>query len=195
MKPFSHKNEGKSLGCFRLPFFDKEFDFVGKRQAYGAQCGFSLVEVIVVISIVGVLSYFAVAKLGNSHASIQYETMANRLASDVRYAREHAFSQGKGTSVFIDQSNNRYSLKWDDGSYLENPVGGGDFLVQLGAGEFPGVLITGTSFNGGRLDFNKAGLPLNSGIAFSGTLTLVKLNDEKRILITSETALVRVEDM
>ncbi|MFQ5822836.1 MAG: Tfp pilus assembly protein FimT/FimU [bacterium] len=159
------------------------------------QNGFTLVEIITILAIVGILSFVAVAKFTNTHTKLQSETMIHKIASDVRFAQQLALSQGKGTRVYIDQQNNRYYLKWDDGTYIQNPVGGEDFIIQFGTGDFKEVEITATAFTGGRLDFNTSGVPLNAGFAYSGTLNLVTLNNSKRILVTANTGLLKIEDL
>ena len=110
------------------------------------QNGFSLIEVIVIVVIVGVLAYFAVANIGDSHSRLQNESVLKKIVSDVRYARELALTEGEGSRVYFDQTNNRYYLKWDNGNYIQDPVGGGDFIVQLGEGEFSQVNITSSAF-------------------------------------------------
>ena len=159
------------------------------------QSGFTFLELVTIIVIVGILSYVAVANFTDSNIRLQYQTLAQKMATDVRYARELAFSEGEGTRVYIDQANNRYYLKWSDGSYIQNPVGGENFIIQLGTGDFSGVQISGTSFSGGRLDFDTSGAPLNSGAAFSGEITLVELNNAKRIVVVANTGLLKIEDI
>ncbi|MFQ5754110.1 MAG: Tfp pilus assembly protein FimT/FimU [bacterium] len=96
------------------------------------QTGFTLIEVIVIMVILGILSYVVVANMESTHTKLQYESITKKILSDVRYARELALTQGKGSRVHIDVLNNRYYLKWEDGSYIQNPIGGGNFVVQLG---------------------------------------------------------------
>ena len=159
------------------------------------QNGFTLIEMIVVIIIVGILSYAVVANFTDSHESLQLNAITLKLASDVRYARDLALTEGRGTRVYIDLTNNQYYLKWDDESYMVNPLGGGDFVVHLGIpGEFGAVQITSTAFTGGRLDFGTSGAPKNAGNSFSGELLLVSINNEKKIVITANTGFVRIED-
>ncbi|MFQ5770584.1 MAG: prepilin-type N-terminal cleavage/methylation domain-containing protein, partial [bacterium] len=96
------------------------------------QKGFTLIELIVIITIIGILSYIAVANFSDSNSQVQYGTLIRKIATDVRFAQQLALTEGMSTHVYIDQANNRYYLKWDDGTYIQNPVGGGDFIVQLG---------------------------------------------------------------
>ncbi len=160
------------------------------------QNGFTLIEMTVVIIIVAILSYAVVANFTDSHESLQLNAITLKLASDVRYARDLALTEGRGSRVYIDVSNNQYHLKWDDDSYMVNPMGGGDFVVQLGTpGEFGAVQITGTAFSdGGRLDFGTSGAPKNAGGSFEGELDLVTINNEKKVVITANTGFVRIED-
>ena len=160
------------------------------------QNGFTLIELTVVIVIVGILSYAVVANYTESHERLQINAITLKIASDVRYARDLALTEGRGSRVYIDLTNNQYYLKWDDESYMQNPMGGGDFVVPLGTpGEFGSVQITSTAFSGGRLDFGTSGSPRNAGNSFSGGLILVSLNNEKKIVITANTGFVRIEDL
>lgn len=159
------------------------------------QKGFTLIELIVIVVIVGVLSYVVIANYSGTHNKLQYEAMIKKIAADVKYARSLALTEGKGARVYIDQANNRYYLKWDDGSYIKNPVGGKDFVVQLGQDKFSAVQITATAFSGGRLDFSTSGSPSNAGSSFAGELNLVSLNNAKKIMITANTGFIRIEDL
>jgi len=166
------------------------FDGVSRKSS----AGFTLLELVLVISIISILSYLAIAKYAGTLEKAQYGTLVEKIAADVRYARELATTSGQGTRVYVDVANNKYYLKWASGAYIRNPMGGEDFILELGEGTFGAVEITGTSFNGGRLDFNTGGKPLNAGIAFSGQLRLISLNEEKRIMITANTGSIVVED-
>ncbi len=164
--------------------------------AFKNQNGFTLIEVVVVIVIVGILSYAVVANWSDTHENLQINAIILKMASDVRYARDLALTEGMGSRVYIDVSNNLYYLKWDDDSYMVNPLGGGDFVVHLGIpGEFGAVQITSTAFTGGRLDFGTSGSPRNAGNSFSGELILVSINNEKKIVITANTGYVRIENL
>ncbi len=158
------------------------------------QNAFTLVELVVTVTILGIVSYVAVSKFASTHTALQYETFLKKMASDVRYARDRAQTGGQGTRFYVDSGGNRYYLKWADGTALQDPVGGGDFIMQAGSGHYPGVVITATAFAGGRLDFNTAGIPANAGASFQGELTLATINGRGRIVVTANTGLVRIED-
>ena len=159
------------------------------------QSGFNLVELIVVVVIVGVLSIYAAAKFEVSTSRLQPNTVIKKIAADLRLAQQLALTEGQGTSVYIDQSNNRYYLKWADGNYVEKLVGGGDFIVQLGTGDFHSVYITESQLVNGRLDFQTNGRPLNGGLTFSGQLNIVTLNNAPKLLIAANTGFLSIDDL
>jgi type II secretion system protein H len=157
--------------------------------------GFTLVEIIVVVVITGILSFIALASLSNHQTTFEYESIIKRIATDVRFAQQLAISEGRSARVYIDITNNRYYLKWDDGAYVKQPLGNADFIVQLGEGEFSSTNITSTAFTSGRLDFTTTGRPLNAGAEFAGELNLVTINNAKRIVINANTGFLRIEDL
>ncbi len=158
------------------------------------QSGFTLIELVIVISIIGIISYVAIANFDVSNTKLQYESALQKIVADVRYARELATTHGQGTYVYIDLVKNEYWLAWADGNKIQNPVKGGDFIIQLGTGNFNGVQITSTSF-AGRLDFDTGGSPLNNTNTFSGTLSLVTLNSSKQIVVYANTGFLKIEDL
>lgn len=166
-----------------------------RNQPFSNDNGMTLIELIVVVVITGILSYVAVAKFSGKHEEFQYEALVRKMTADIRYAQQLAITERTGTRVYVDQSNNRYYLKWEDGSYLTDPVSGGNLIVQLGEGNFNDVQITGTEFSSGRLDFSSSGVPMNAGTPFSNTLMLVTMNNTKRIRITPHSGLLIVENL
>jgi len=154
--------------------------------------GFTLIELIVVVAILGVLVYLAAANFGTSQTNVQLDAAAQQIATDIRYAQQIARTAGQSTRVYFDISNNRYYLKWADGTYLKNPAGSADFIVELGAGNFSEVVLTGSSLNYARLDFTSSGAPLSGGSGFAGDLTVVTLNNKKVLKVRANTGLLTI---
>ena len=65
-------------------------------------------------------------------------------------------------------------------------------IFELGSDNVAKVKITGTEFTGGRLDFSRAGKPLNAGIPFSGERVLVMLNQKYGIRVTANTGFIKI---
>lgn len=160
-----------------------------------SQAGYSLIELTVIIAIVGILAFVAVANFDSPHKIIQREAMIRKLADDIRYARDMALAHSRGTRVYLDARSNCYYLKWEDDEYLSNPVGGGNFIVNLGRNQFPNVKIASSAFGGGRIDFSAEGLPQNNGEDFDVAMNAVTLNGGEKITIWPNTGHIAIEGL
>jgi len=159
------------------------------------QHGFTLIELIIVVVVLGVLVYIAAVNFSTNYSSTQIDAAAHQIANDMRFAQQMARTGGASTRVYFDVSNNRYYLKWADGTYLKTPTGEDDFIVEFGTGNFSGVTITGSNLNNDRLDFNSSGVPLSGGSSFSGDITVVTLNNAKVVTVRANTGYVTVADL
>ena len=121
------------------------------------QAGFTLIEVVVVIVILGIISVYATPK-SVSTAEITLPSQAQKLASDIRHTQVLATSWGKSLRLsIITGSNGTYSVSCVtsgsspcDISPVVNPSGG-SFSVSLQKN----VVLGGTS----TVDFNSLGQP------------------------------------
>ncbi|NIR49659.1 type II secretion system protein [candidate division KSB1 bacterium] len=52
---------------------------------FGKQTGFSLVELIAVLVVVGILAIMAAAVVATSNSKLQYGTLIRRIATDARF--------------------------------------------------------------------------------------------------------------
>lgn len=145
-----------------------------------------MIELVLLIVILGILSSLAYNRM-TEEASLRLSVAVRKLITDVRYAQQLAMTQGKRTRFYIDLTNNRYYLKWNDGTYVEDPLGGGDFIVNLGEGEFQKVEITATDFTQGYLEFDLWGSPYASGSLLNSQKVVAILNEGVSIQITPYT--------
>jgi len=83
--------------------------------------GFTLVELIVVVVIIGIASLIAVPML-SSAADMQVRSAANRLAADLDYAKSLAMTHQKTFSVVFDPSAEGYEIQDSDGVAIKNPM-------------------------------------------------------------------------
>ena len=80
---------------------------VVKRFFFNGFAGYTLLELLVVLIIIGLVSAMVAPKLVGSLHSLNIQTTAKRLASSLRYAREQAVSEKTTCVALLDINNHR----------------------------------------------------------------------------------------
>ena len=102
------------------------------------RCGFTLVELVIVIALMGILAAAATPKFANSLIRYRALAAADRIAGDVIYARQVAITSGSPTTVTFDVGTNSYSM-----TGVTDPNHPGQaYLVDLDNTPYPAVLDT-----------------------------------------------------
>jgi len=78
----------------------------------GLEAGFSLLELLVVLSIIGFVLTLAPAMLSAPRKSMDARTSASALASDLRLTRMEAIVSGQERDIRLDIGHGRYELPW-----------------------------------------------------------------------------------
>ncbi len=149
--------------------------------------GFSFLELIVLITGIGILALIGMANLSDSSGSLKEKALAKKIIADIRYAQEMAINYGQLVQFIVETGQNRYSLKWQDNSYLQTPIAEKDFIVDVDDSYFSGVSISSTGFTSGTLQFNGDGNPLDNGTLLTTAKDLLQLNGATSIQITPGT--------
>lgn len=144
------------------------------RRASGTTRGFSLVELLAVVVILGVMSSVAIVSMTPTTTARQ-QAAARHVARDLSYARARAVATGRTVWVNFNTAQGRIAIVQEDPG---NPGRAGAVPIAdpaVGAGGYepiptlyPGVSIVGVSVPGGGADigFDRTGRPVNS----SGTV-------------------------
>lgn len=146
-----------------------------QKKFEGGNGGFTLVEIIMVVAILGIVAMMAIPML-SSAADIQVRTAANMIAADLEYAKNMAITQQRNYSVVFDIVNETYEIH-DGGGVIGHPVNvGKDFVVDFAndgrleqvdivVADFdPGSELTVTfDYLGSPYSGAPAGTPLNAG--------------------------------
>jgi len=142
------------------------------KSRYGRQ-GFTLVEIIIVVMILGIAAYMTVPMVTNA-ADIQVRAAANRLAADIDYAKGLAITHQSSYSIVFDESGESYRIQDENGVPVDNPVTPGDFVVNFSTdSRLSQVDIVSADFDSdvsNALTFDYLGSP------YSGTDTSAPLN-------------------
>lgn len=146
--------------------------------------GFSLIELVAVISLMGVI---AVAIAGPTLAymsKIRSRSAATRILADIRYVQRHAMNSRLRTWIVFSTGSNNYRLYAETSpgagkatrTALTHPLNQTNAAVQFGSGTNLAVSITAVNINSTQeIEFDSWGRPYDGNsvaLTASGTVTL-----------------------
>jgi len=141
--------------------------------------GFSLIEIIMVILVVGILSVVAVASFSSSLSVSKFEAAKFRIKSDIIYAQSLAVTQQLNHGVVFDPALETYSVyRENTGNIVNNPLTGLAFTVNFNTDqELNGVNLVSTSFGAPTtniIEFDSMGRPSDgaSALVADGNVTI-----------------------
>lgn len=176
---------------------------MGVNQDYMIKNGFTLIELVIIIVILGILAGVAIPKIDLTNLRINLA--AEKVQSDIRYTQRLAMDIQKRTDIVFSTTNDNYTVYIEDspGTWVAatDPRTRDNFTVQLNQDEFAVVDITAVFFNAANraLLFDKFGTPYDYNIT-TGVATLlldpawVRLNGTRDIRVTQNTGKVSLQD-
>ncbi|XHC25877.1 MAG: prepilin-type N-terminal cleavage/methylation domain-containing protein [Phycisphaerales bacterium] len=124
--------------------------------------GFSLVELVVVMLILGVIAAIAAPRFGHASTTFRLEAAINKIEADLKYAAQMARAQSRTVKVTFDPDTDSYTITGVDGpldgvaNYTVN-LAEPPYEVQIADVRF--TLGTSSTF---RIDGH--GAPINTGV-------------------------------
>jgi MSHA pilin protein MshC len=141
------------------------------------QKGFTLIELVMIIVLIGIVAAFAAPRLGNI-TSANAGSFADKLRADLRYAQNLSMTGNQRYRMYLNAApapasgyavvNDANADGWGTtgaGEHALDPAGSGSLRVTLNAGDFTGI-TAGAPANGagGFVEFNSLGSPTVGGI-------------------------------
>lgn len=139
------------------------------------QKGFTLIETVAMLLILGILAVVAIPRLGNMTGTRASAT-ARKVQSDIAYAQNLAMTRNLPHRVYFNAAPapaSGYAVvndtdgdgNWGEaGEFAIDPTNStGNLSVTLNAGNYAGVTISGGSFAGTFVHFNTLGVPTAGG--------------------------------
>jgi len=163
--------------------------------------GFTMIELVITIAVLGALVGIAYVAIDNSLASFRLDAASAKLVNDIRFAKHLARTRNGWFGVSV-QTNpiNQYIVYETDGGVdvaVSDPVNPARTLVIKLDDEYANTTITAVNIEGGsKVEFNALGVPyidmLGTKIFAAGTITLTQGEISRTIQILPETG--RVEE-
>jgi len=130
--------------------------------------GYTLIEVLVVITILGIAGALVIPSLGQTHV-LRVQAAVRTIVSDITYAQSDALAFQSGRAIVFDPDTNSYRLVEVTGITLDpvndtlyDPTGPGQqYVVSLEDPRFGGATMQDADFDGGvTLIFDEMGGPV-----------------------------------
>jgi len=160
--------------------------------------GFTLVELVVVITLIGILSWIAYPSLG-AIGEIRLDAAARRVVSDLRYAQNRAIGSRTVHGVRFDVGAGGYTVyAANSGSAVVNPADRGKSLVVSFASlaETRGVSIESASFGATQgVTFDYYGVPRDSAgveLGSPGRVVLLYQGRRDTVQVAPQTGAIQV---
>ena len=134
-----------------------------KNQVLQISKGFSLIELIVIMTLLGILAALASTRIKDISVNVRVSAATNQITSDIELIKETALANHENMSITYNLEQNNYTIR-KNGSIMTDYPGSDSGVINLSEGMFSGVDITQVNINGSNvINFDKWGNVLNNG--------------------------------
>ena len=146
-----------------------------KNQELQTLKGFSLIELIIVMTILGIIIAASSARLRDITVNARISSAVNQITTDIDQAKTMSMGKRKQIKIIFNQNNETYTI-YESGQVYTDYPGSDNGVVSLSDSNSSGVDITSINLDGSNvLTFTKWGNCMQSG-------TII-LNDTREIHI------------
>ena len=134
-----------------------------KNQELQTSKGFSLIELIIVMTILGIIIAASSARLRDITVNARISSAVNQITADIDQAKTMSMGKRKQIKIIFNQNNETYTIYKSGQVYTDYP-GSYNGVVSLSDSNSSGVDITSINLDGSNvLTFTKWGNCMQSG--------------------------------
>ena len=134
-----------------------------KKQNKTYSKGFSLIELIIVMTVLGIIIVASSSRLRDITVDARISSAVNQITTDIDLAKSISMSKRKQIKIIFNQNNETYTVYQSGQIYTDYP-GSNNGVVSLSDNSNSGVDITSINLDGSNtLTFTKWGDCLQSG--------------------------------
>ena len=134
-----------------------------KNQELQTTKGFSLIELIIVMTILGIIIAASSARLRDITVNARISSAVNQITTDIDQAKTMSMGKRKQIKIIFNQNNETYTIYKSGEVYTDYP-GSNNGVISLSDSNNSGVDITSINLDGSNvLTFTKWGSCLQSG--------------------------------
>lgn len=152
--------------------------------------GFTLIELVMIIALLGIMAVFAAPRLGNITAT-NAAAFSDKLRADIRYAQNLAMTRNARFRVHFNAApapNPGYAVTDSANASVQDPAGSGNLSVVLNAGNYAGITVA-SPFP--FIEFDSLGRPYdNAGVLLAAAATLTVSPGAITVIISPQTGAV-----
>ena len=148
-----------------------------KNQELQTSKGFSLIELIIVMTILGIIIAASSARLRDITVNARISSAINQITTDIDQAKTMSMGKRKQIKIIFNQNNESYTI-YESGQVYTDYPGSDNGVVSLSDSNSSGVDITSINLDGSNvLTFTKWGNCMLSGSIIFNDTRVILIND------------------
>ena len=151
--------------------------------------GFTVLELVLVLTIVGILAVFAIPRVSTTTTAVTLSAVTSQVAANIRYAQGLAMSRGQRYRVNFTATT--YQITDGSGAPIVQPLTASTAAISVAPATLSGY---NPPLTGNYVAFDTKGVPYISAttaLAATATITITSGTDTGSVVIAPETGRVK----
>ena len=140
--------------------------------------GFTLTEILVVISIIGILSLGSILAFRTFQSTLRLSGAIQELVGDLRHAQQITVTEQKEYCLQLFLAEKKYQLKKCDGEIIKEKI----FSVEIES-------VSASGFTNDEIRYNPYG-----AVKEAGTITIENIKNETKTILIKASGFISVTD-